>query len=77
MVFVSFTNTIINILFPEATNAMAPKIKITYFHCSPEIKLRARVEIARLVLAAAKKEYDYSSVGFGEWPALKPSKREG
>jgi len=56
----------------EATNAMAPKIKITYFHCSPEIKLRARVEISRLELAAAKKEYDYSSVGFGEWPALKP-----
>jgi len=52
----------------ENSPTMAPsKIKITNFN------LRARVEIARLVLAVAKVDYEFVGVEFSEWPAMKPT----
>ena len=44
------------------------KIKLTYFN------LRARAEIARLILAHAGEDYEDKRVEFSDWHALKPSK---
>ena len=42
------------------------KVKITYFD------VRGRGELARLVLEAAKKDYEQVTVDFAEWPKMKP-----
>jgi len=47
------------------------KVKIIYFG------VRARVEISRLVLAAAKKDYEFELVDFKDWPTVKPKMRFG
>ena len=42
------------------------KVKITYFD------VRGRGELARLVLEAAKKDYEQVTVDFAEWAKIKP-----
>ena len=42
------------------------KMKLTYFN------LRARAEIARLILAHAGEDYEDKRIEFSEWPAIKP-----
>ena len=44
------------------------KMKLTYFN------LRARAEIARLILAQAGEDYEDKRIEFSDWPALKPCK---
>jgi len=51
---------------PCAGKQISSKIKITNFY------LRARVEIARLVLAAANVNYEFIGVEFSDWDKLKP-----
>ena len=41
------------------------KVKLTYFD------VRARGELARLVMAAANKPYEDNRITFEEWPKLK------
>ena len=43
------------------------KMKMTYFG------VRASAEIAKLVLAYSKTEYEFVGVTFEEWPKVKPS----
>jgi hypothetical protein len=47
---------------------MAPKIKLTYFD------VRARAELARMILAQAGAEYEDHRIEKSEWAAMKPSK---
>ncbi len=58
-------------LLPETTERalqmkMAPKVTLTYFD------LRARAELARLIMAAGEIEFEDKRVS-SEWPELKPS----
>ncbi|GFR86158.1 glutathione S-transferase [Elysia marginata] len=50
---------------------MSSKVKITYFD------LRARGELARLVMAAAKKDFEDVRVQFADWPKLKANSTYG
>ena len=43
-------------------------MKLTYFN------LRARAEIARLILAHAGEDYEDKRIEFSDWPELKPCK---